>query len=171
MKREFKVKRNNFRKFPNAKKKERNISIMGNSDTIHLLKECDAGSKMAVSAIDDVLDSVTDGRLKELLEESKKHHEKYGNDLHEMLNQKGSEEKDPSMIAKGMSWIKTNVKIGMDSSDATIAELIVDGCDMGIKSLYQYLNQYSEAEAIAKKLCEKLISIEDELRKKLYAYL
>ena len=33
-------------------------------DTIRLLQECDAGSKMAVSAIDEVLDRTQDSALK-----------------------------------------------------------------------------------------------------------
>lgn len=144
---------------------------MENADTIHLLRECDAGSKMAVTSIDDVIDKVTSSEMMKLLLESKKHHEKLGNELHELLNEEGSGEKDPSAIAKGMSWIKTNVKIGMDGSDRTIADLMVDGCDMGIKSLFQYLNQYKKADSSAKELCKRLISIEDELRRKLYDYL
>lgn len=144
---------------------------MGNDDTIKLLKECDAGSKMAVSSIEDVLDNVESKELLELLKETKKHHEKLGNDLHSMLNDHQADEKDPSMIAKGMSKMKTNMKIGMDHSDETIADLIVDGCDMGIKSLQRYLNQYPASDKSAKDICNRLISIEDELRRKLYAYL
>lgn len=144
---------------------------MGNDDTIKLLKECDAGSKMAVTSIDDVLDNVESNELLELLKETKKHHEKLGNDLHSMLNEHQADEKEPSMIAKGMSKMKTNVKIGMDHSDETIADLIVDGCDMGIKSLQRYLNKYPASDKSAKDIANRLISIEDELRRKLYAYL
>ena len=144
---------------------------MENSDTIKLLKECDAGSKMAVTSIDDVLEYVSNSDLRQLLHETKEHHEKLGNELHEMLNREGEDEKEPSAIAKGMSWMKTNMKISMNESDSTIADLIVDGSDMGIKSLFKYLNQYSAADNEAKKICKKLISIEEELRNKLYHYL
>lgn len=144
---------------------------MGNADTIKLLKECDAGSKMAVSSIDDVLDNVESPDMLKLLKETKEHHEKLGNDLHSMLNEHQADEKEPSAIAKGMSWMKTNVKMGMDHSDETIADLMVDGCDMGIKSLQRYMNQYPAAEKPAKDICNRLISIEDELRRKLYQYL
>ena len=144
---------------------------MANSDTIKLLQECDSGSKMAVTSIDEVLDKVSDEDLLRLLKESKEHHEKLGNELHSMLNQKGVDEKDPSAMAKGMSWMKTNMKIGMDNSDATIADLITDGCDMGIKSLYKYLNNYKAAEDDAKKMATNLIDIEKELREKLQKYL
>ena len=144
---------------------------MGNDDTIKLLKECDAGSKMAVSSIDDVLDNIESQEMLGLLKETKKHHEKLGNDLHAMLNEHHADEKEPSAIAKGMSKMKTNMKIGMDHRDETIADLMVDGCDMGIKSLQRYLNKYPAADKPAKDICNRLISIEDALRRDLYQYL
>ncbi len=144
---------------------------MGNDDTIKLLKECDAGSKMAVSSIDDVLDNIECQEMLGLLKETKKHHEKLGNDLHAMLNEHHADEKEPSVIAKGMSKMKTNMKMGMDYRDETIADLMVDGCDMGIKSLKRYLNKYPAADKPAKDICNRLISIEDELRRELYQYL
>lgn len=144
---------------------------MEHKETIHLLKECDAGSKMAVTSIDEVLEFVRDEKLKKLLSESKAHHEKLGNETHELLSKYNSEEKDPSIMAKGMSWLKTNMKLGMDNSDATIADLITDGCDMGVKSLNQYLNEYSDADKEAKDVCKRLIKIEEDLRQEIQTYL
>ena len=141
------------------------------SDTLKLLRECDAGSKMGVTSIDEILEKVSDENLKKLLQESKKHHEKLGNEIHNLLIKEGCEEKDPNLMAKSMSWIKTNIMLGVDRSDATVADLITDGCDMGIKSLYRYMNQYKSANESAKELCKRLISIEDALRRDLTAYL
>lgn len=84
---------------------------------------------------------------------------------------KNGEEKDPNPLAKSMSWLKTNIKIGMDDCDATVADLITDGCDMGIKSLYRYLNQYKAADDDSKDLCRRLITIEEQLRQALHPYL
>lgn len=144
---------------------------MENQDTIHLLKECDSGTKMAVSAIDEVIDHVHATELKQLLQESKDHHEKLGNDLHSLLLQHHSEEKDPNPVAKGMSWMKTNWKMGMDGSDSTIADLITDGCNMGTKSLHKYLHQYPAADHSATDICHRLIKIEDDLCMELRNYL
>ncbi len=144
---------------------------MGNQDTIHLLKECDSGAKMAVASFDDVLDRVSDSDMKQLLMDSREHHEKLGNEIHGLLNHYESEEKDPNPVAKGMSWIKTNVKLGMDKSDATVADLITDGCNMGVKSLHKYLNQYPTADDTSKDICRRLASIEDQLCKDLRSYL
>lgn len=144
---------------------------MENTDTIYLLKECDAGTKMAVSSIDEVLEKISDSNMKQLLTVSKKHHEELGDELHALLIRYDSEEKDPNPIAKGMSWMKTNVKIGMDNSDSSVADLITDGCDMGIKTLYKYLNKYQDANDKSKEICRRLISIEEELRRDLHCYL
>lgn len=144
---------------------------MCNHDTIELLKECDSGSKMAVSSIDEVIDRVENSELRELLTESRNHHSKLGNDLHAILNEYGIESENPSPVAKGMSWMKTNVKIGMHEGDETIADLMTEGCDMGIKSLNKYLNQYKTADNKAKDICNRLISIEEEFDKKLRKFL
>ena len=144
---------------------------MEDRDTIKLLKECDAGSKMAVTSLDEVLEKVENENLKKLLSETKGHHEKLGNEIHALLVEYGSEEKEPNPMAKGMAKMKTSMKMGMNDSDETVADLITDGCNMGIKSLYKYLNQYPGANSKVKDLCNRLISIEDQLRKELRAYL
>lgn len=144
---------------------------MENKDTILLLKECDSGSKMAVSSIDEVLESVQSTNMKQLLSESKAHHEKLGNEIHAMLSEYQSKEKEPSAMAKGMSYMKTNMKMAMDKSDATVADLITDGCNMGIKSLHRYLNQYPAANHSSKAICNRLVDIEEKLCKDMREYL
>lgn len=136
---------------------------MEKQDTINLLKECDAGTKMAVSSIDDVIDYVENVKLFKLLNKSKAHHTEFGNEIHAMLNERGISEKDPSMMASSMSWMKTNVKLMMEPSDETIADLITDGCNMGIKSLNEYLNEYEDADDTIKDMCQQLISMEQQL--------
>ena len=144
---------------------------MDSLDTVRLLRECDAGTKMAVSSIDEILEKVKDDKLKSLLQESKAHHKDLEEDVNEQLKKYKAEEKEPNPMAKGMSWLKTNVKLGLDESDATIADLLTDGCDMGIKSLYKYMNEYKAADKEAKDICEKLIAIEETLEKDLRKYL
>ena len=66
--------------------------------------------------------------------------------------------KEPNVMAQGMSWIKTNMRLAMNTSDETIAELMTDGCNMGVKSLSRYLNQYKAADDRAKAITKKLIN-------------
>jgi len=144
---------------------------MENKDTIRLLKECDAGTKMAVASFDEVLDQIKDTHLKQLMTESREHHEKLGDEIHALLLEYHSDEKEPNPIAKGMSWLKTNMKLTMDNCDSTIADLITDGCNMGVKSLNKYLNQYPTADSKVKNICERLIKIEEKLGEDLRIYL
>ena len=137
--------------------------IMNESDTIKLLRECDAGAKMAVTSIDEVLEKVSGPGLKQLLQESREHHEKLENEIHSLLCNYGAQEKEPAAMAKGMSWIKTNMKMSMDDSDATVADLITDGCNMGVKSLNKYLNKYKAADEQTKDITKKLIKLENKL--------
>ena len=136
---------------------------MSEQDTVKLLKECDAGIKMGLDAIDDVLDYVSDDRLKQSLNKSKEEHEKLQSELHRLLQNRGDVGKDPSMMAKSMSHLKTNVKLVLNESDHTIADLITDGCNMGVKSLHRYMNQYKSADSTARDVAEKLSGIEEDL--------
>lgn len=87
------------------------------------------------------------------------------------MNQYHDEGKEPSPMARGMSWIKTNVKLVMNESDGTIADLMTDGCNMGIKSLSKYLNQYKAADEKSKDITKKLIKLEGKFAEEMRAYL
>ena len=132
-------------------------------DTIKLLRECDAGIKMGVSSIEDVLDKVKSKEFEKYLTDCKEEHEKLDNELQQLLDKYNDDGKNPNPIAKGMSWMKTNMKLGMDESDKTIADLMTDGCNMGVKSLNRYLNQYEAADEVSKDITKRLINLEERL--------
>lgn len=132
-------------------------------DTIKLLRECDAGVKMGIASIHDVLDQVHSGALKQDLTECVKEHEKLKDEIQVLLEKYHDDGKEPAPIAKGMSWIKTNLKIGINDSDQTIADLMTDGCNMGVKSLNKYLNQYKAADEVSKDIAKRLIHLEEQL--------
>lgn len=151
-------------------KQEKEIFVM-QDDTIKLLRECNAGIKMGVSTLDEVMEHIQNEELRKLLEKSKETHTRFGNMTHEYLNEFHDEGKEPAAMAKMMSWIKTNVKLGGDNSDSMVADLITDGCNMGIKSLYKYLNKYSAADEKIKKLAKDVAKAEETLVGDLRAYL
>lgn len=144
---------------------------MVQEDTIKLLRECDAGVEMGVSAINEVLDCVHSELLRRNLVDCKIKHEQLSNEIGTLLCQYGDQRKEPCPMAKGMSWVKTNVRLVMKESDKTIADLITDGCDMGIKSLSRYMNQYEAAEEKAKDIAKRLVAQEEDLRLAVRPYL
>lgn len=132
-------------------------------DTIRLLRECDAGIKMGISSIDDVLEHVESDRLHSSLAQCKKEHEKLQGEIVTLLGKYHDSGKNPNPIAKSMSRVKTGMKLGMDDSDATVADLMTDGCNMGVKSLSKYLNQYKAADEVSKDIAKRLIQLEAQL--------
>ncbi len=144
---------------------------MINNDTIELLKECNAGVKMGVDSIDDVLQAVSDKNFKSLLSDCKEKHQQLGSETHELLNKYHDGGKEPNLMAKSMSRIKTNVMLTVNQSDETIADLMTDGCNMGVKSLNRYLNKYGAAEEKVKDITKRLINIEEQLVNDIREYL
>ena len=132
-------------------------------DTVKLLRECDAGIKMGVKSIDDVLEYVKSEALRKYLAECKREHEVLKQEVQSLLDKYHDDGKEPNPIAKSMSWMKTNMKLGMDMSDGTVADLITDGCNMGVKSLNRYLNEYEAADEVSKDIAKRLINLEERL--------
>lgn len=141
------------------------------NDTTELLKECNAGIKMGVDSIDDVLEHVSDEKFKTILTKNKEAHQDLGSKTHALLNKYDQEGKEPNPMAKGMSWIKTNVMLSINESDHTIADLMTDGCNMGVKSLNRYLNKYEAADEQSKDITKKLIDLEHQLTIDIRPYL
>ena len=136
---------------------------MVNNDTIELLKECNAGVKMGVSAIEEVIDKAENNEFKSMLCASLDEHKRLGDETHKFLCDYHDSGKEPNPMAKGMSWLKTNMMMSVNHCDETIADLITDGCNMGVKSLSKYLNKYKAAEEKSKDIAKKLISMEAQL--------
>ena len=140
-------------------------------DTIKLLRECDAGIKMGIASIDDVLDHVRNQDLHTHLDRCKQEHDALQTEIQTLLGKYHDEGKNPNPIAKGMSWMKTNMKLGMEDSDRMVADLMTDGCNMGVKSLSKYLNQYKAADEQSKDITKRLIKLEAGLTEQVRPYL
>lgn len=140
-------------------------------DTVKLLRECDAGIKMGVDSINDVMEYVKSETLRNDLSTCLMEHNKLNDEVQSLLAKYKDDGKDPNPIAKGMSWIKTNFKLSMHESDHTIADLMTDGCNMGVKSLNKYLNQYKAADEVSKDIAKRLIHLEEKLTTDVRGYL
>ena len=142
-----------------------------NSDTISLLQECSAGANMALAAIDQVLDGVENPALRRALTESRAFHDRVGGETRSLLRAQGQAGKAANPVAQSMAWLKTTWKLTVRPGDATVADLIVDGCNMGVKSLTRYQNQFPAASVHARALAGQLIDAEEQLSNELRRYL
>lgn len=144
---------------------------MVKDDTLNLLRECNAGIKMGISSLNDVLDRVESTDLEDKLKKSRNEHENLETETLLLLKRYGEQEKEPNIMAKGMSMIKTNVMLGINESDKMVASLITDGCNMGIKSINGFINDYPDADEEVKAIAKKVIDLETTLLENIKEYL
>lgn len=140
-------------------------------DTIKLLRECNAGCKSATNSMEQVQPSIKNESLRQLIDKYNEAHIQIGDKCHHILNEYGEEEKDPKTMAKAFSWLSTEVKLMKDDSAHEIADLMIDGCNMGIKSVSRYLNQYTNASDESIHLAKDIVKIEQEFMNGLLEYL
>lgn len=140
-------------------------------DTVELLRACSAGAKMGIESIDDVMRYVQNRSMRDLLDGCRRTHAKLYADNEKLLAELGESGKNPNPVAKGMSELKTGVKLAIDASDKSIADLLTDGCNMGIKSIFRYRNQYPNAAPLAIRLSGDLVDSEEQLMSGLRKYL
>lgn len=141
------------------------------TDTEKLLKETDAGCKMAVNSIEAVIERAESEKLQSLLATSLKTHKKLGDEIGGLLRMHGSEGKEPNPVANVMSEMKVDLKMMVEKSDHTIATLMMDGCNMGIQKLSEYINQYPAADQKVRNMAEKLIDAEQKFMDDLRVFL
>jgi len=144
---------------------------MNNHDTIELLKECGCGIKNGVSNLTELVDRTESPALRKLLAQSISNHEELNSQVSRILSSSAQCAKEPPLMAKSMSWMKTEMKMAMFDTDSTVAALVTDGCGMGIKTLRQNLNDYPRASGEAKGIVQQVINEENSLVEAVAKYL
>lgn len=141
-----------------------------NEDSTKLLMECNMGCKSATNSMEQIMPFIKDKELEKIVERYNNKHISYADKCHELLNENDEDEKDPPAIASAFAWFGTEVKLMVDDKTEKIADILVDGCNMGIKSLSKYINQYDKAEKKIIDLARELIDIEESFMKELLNY-
>lgn len=143
-----------------------------NEDTIKLLSALSYGAKMCTESLDEILKHIEDTQMREAVCQCKKGHELLNAKLEGMLEANSKEPKAPNIMAKGMTWMKINTELIMEKDDSKAsAGLITDGCNMGIKLLNHYLNDYEDADESAKALAYDMIELQKACIEKVKIYL
>ena len=114
---------------------------------------------------------ITDEKLKSTIDEYNDKHIKIGDECHQMLNEVNEEEKDPKVMAKAYSWVSTEVKLMMNNNSHEIANIMIDGCNMGIKSVSEYINKYKAASEESVNLAKNLVKMEQEFMDDMLVYM
>ena len=130
--------------------------------TVELLKECNSGCKMGINSMNQVREYVMDEKLAKVLKEYDEKHKKLEKETSKLLAEFGKDEKEPEKMAAAFSWISTEMKLMLKDDASQIAKIMTDGCNMGVKSLHKYLNQYQAANEKSKEITRKLTTLEEQ---------
>lgn len=141
------------------------------TDDIELLKECDSGVKMGIDGIRGVIGSAYNKGLKNMLENYEEEHIKILDRIGKRLNESGASIKEPHPVAKFNLKVTIDLKMAMNDSDEKIASTMMDGCNMGIKSVSMYMNEYSNASKESMNIANSIVTLEQNFMNDLRQYL
>jgi hypothetical protein len=142
-----------------------------NEDSICLLKECNAGCKTATDSMEQVMPYVEDDNFRKLIDKYNEPHIKIGDECHQLLNEHNKDEQDPNGMTKAFSWVSTELKLWINDDTKKIAKIMMDGCNMGIQSLSEYINKYVNASKESIDLAKKLVKTEQNFMDELKEFL
>lgn len=128
-----------------------------------ILDELNKGCAMGMDAIRNILDKVEDNKFKKVLE---KEFDKY-KDIHHRIEkeyEKYSREEptETSAMNKAMTAMMTEMKLMTDHSDSKIAELLMQGTNMGIIEGKKLLNHKEHIESEVEDILKDFINMQEE---------
>ncbi len=134
-----------------------------NQDTVELLSEINSGCKMAIDSIQQVGKYVDDKKLTDIIKKYNDEHIQMEDTTHRILNSAGVADKEPGAVAKAFATMQANIKLMIKDDIHQAASILTDGCNMGIKSLSEFKNRYTDADKTSVDLCQKLCDIETRM--------
>lgn len=141
------------------------------NQTIKLLEECSSGCKIALNSMKQLQRNIANPHFRKLVDDYIGKHTNLENEANSLLGQYGKSEKDPSLGTTLMSWTMSEMKMMVKKGDGQIAKLMIDGCSMGIKTLSQAVNQYSNASEESFSLADCIIKAEEDFMGEVKLYL
>lgn len=134
-----------------------------NQDTISLLQECSAGCKMAMDSIAHMKNMVKDEQLLEIMNKYYDGHSQLEAKCRQKLNKYGNMDKEANVFAKAMANVQSSFKMLVEDDKHQAASILTDGCNMGIKSISGFLNEYKGADQESSAIAEKLRRLEENM--------
>ena len=136
-------------------------------NTAELLRECSSGCHMAMGSMEQVMGAVHDPLLKEVIDEYNAKHKKLKEQSDTLLRASGEKSKTPGSMAAAFAWFSTEMKMMMNDSSHQIASVMTDGCNMGIKTISEYLNKYDNASEESRRIAGELVATEESFMRDL----
>ena len=135
-----------------------------NEENINALDEIHKGACMGKDAIHFVIEKVEDNELKEYLNEQYNNYQKTATAIEEIYPKyNDGEPHKTSAMNKMMTWYGIEMKTMTDKSDSKIAELLLQGTNMGIIEGRKILNKKKINEEVNDIISKYIANQEDSV--------
>lgn len=128
-----------------------------------ILNELNKGCSMGMDAIRNILDKVDDKKLKKVLE---KEFDKYKDIHHRIITKYEDYSRDKpteiNTMNKVMTSMMTEMKLIKDNSNSKIAEILMQGTNMGIIEGKKLLNNKEKIDKEVLKILKDFIDMQEE---------
>jgi len=138
---------------------------------INVMDELNKGATMGMDAIKFVLDKVENKDLYDLLEKQYNQYKSISERICEIYPEYSTKEPHKtSIMTKAMTWYGIEMKTMVDSTDSKLAELIMQGTNMGIIEGRRLLNHKNSTEEI-NSLVREYVNNQEEMVENLKKFL
>ena len=134
----------------------------------YILNELNKGIKMGMDSISNVSEKVQDDRFKQDLKYQYDEYNKILNEVNDELTNYDDFPKELNPMQKAMGWMGVTIA---DKSNSKIAELMIQGTNMGIIEGVKLLNQNPEADDEVKNVLNEFIKFQENTLEQLKKYL
>ena len=141
------------------------------NDNARLLNFVYQNAQMGVDSIRQLMGIVENKELKEHLKTQFQGYEEFQNTARQMLEENGFDEKENSAFSKISTYLMINMQLLTDKSATHIAEMMIQGSNMGVIDAIKNLNECEDAEQDIRNLMEKLQKFEEHNIEKLKEFL
>lgn len=140
-------------------------------ENINALDEIHKGARMGVDALSFVLDKVEDEEFKKELKKEYNDYKDIAAEIEEIYPKYNNDKPhDTNVMNKAMTWSEVEMKTINDKSNSKIAELLLNGVNMGIIEGRRILNKKKIDDEVSK-IVSKYITMQERSVDVLKSYL
>ena len=137
----------------------------------YILNEINKGIKMGMDSISNVSEKVQDDRFKQDLKYQYDEYNKILNEVNDELTHYDDFPKELNPMQKAMGWMSIELNTINDKSNSKIAEMMIQGTNMGIIEGVKLLNQNPKADQEVKDILNEFVTFQENTVEQLKKYL
>lgn len=131
----------------------------GNAELLNYIYQ---NSQMGTETLRQLMDIAEDSEFRSQLQDQFEEYKKINAECKKMLEDRGFDEKGIGSMEKISAYLTINMKTLMNKSSSHIAEMLIQGSNMGIIDAIKNIRKYKEADKDIIKLMEDLLKHEEK---------